>query len=61
VLLLFAVLALATAAIAYVSWPLVFALVVVGAGAWCRHLDRDADATVDTAPAPCKPEGWSPY
>jgi hypothetical protein len=41
VLLLFTVLALATAAIAYVSWPLVFALVVVGAGAWCRHLERE--------------------
>jgi hypothetical protein len=40
VILLFAVLALATAAIVYVSWPLVFALVLVGAAVWCRHLEQ---------------------
>ena len=45
VLLLVSVLALAAAAIAYVSWPLVFVLVVIGAGAWCRHLEREPDGS----------------
>ena len=48
VVLLFAMLALATAAIVYISWPLVFALIVVGAAAWCWRLDQEQDQSTAT-------------
>jgi hypothetical protein len=45
VTLLFAMLVLATAAIAYVSWPIVFALVVIAGAIWCWQLEEGAQAS----------------
>jgi K+-sensing histidine kinase KdpD len=68
--LLFAVFVLATAAIVYVSWPIVFALAVIAGAVWCWHLEQptmsvgdapevgvyaDTAATAARAPRPQRP------